>query len=69
MTEQQQHLKSVTEQQSVLLEEIQKLTTEFNAKRELAIKLQGIIEYLNSTGVTLPQEDPEEETNTEEDTE
>jgi hypothetical protein len=65
MNEQQQHLKAVTEQQTALLDEIQKLTTEFNAKREMAIKLQGIIEYLNSIGVTLPKEESKEDSETE----
>jgi hypothetical protein len=70
MTESQQHLKSVTEQQAVLLEDIQKLNTEFNSKREMAIKLQGIIEYLNSIGVHLPkEEDKEESTSKQEDLE
>ncbi len=70
MTESQQHLKSVTEQQAVLLEDIQKLNTEFNSKREMAIKLQGIIEYLNSIGVYLPkEEDQEESTSKQEDLE
>lgn len=56
MTEQQQHLKSATDQQKQLIDELQKLTSEVNAKREMAIKLQGIIEYLTGTGVTLPEE-------------
>lgn len=56
MTEQQGHLKSVLEQQRVLLAEIQDLTNKVNNKREVALKLQGIVEYLTETGVTLPQE-------------
>lgn len=54
MTEQQTHLKSVIEQQSSLLNEIQKINNELTAKREMALKLQGIIEYLSSVGVKLP---------------
>lgn len=64
MTEQQRHLKSVLEQQRVLLAEINDLTNKVNNKREVALKLQGIVEYLTETGVTLPQEpaeDPEAE--------
>jgi len=60
MTDQQQHLKSVTEQQKLLVDELQRLTNEVNSKREMAIKLQGIIEYLTGIGVTLPEEPKEE---------
>ena len=65
MTDQQQHLKSVTEQQKLLVDELQRLTNEVNSKREMAIKLQGIIEYLTGIGVTLPEE-PKEEVSEEE---
>jgi hypothetical protein len=61
MTEQQQHLKSVIEQQKALIDELQKLTNDVNVKREMAIKLQGIIEYLTGTGVSLPEEESPEE--------
>jgi hypothetical protein len=62
MTDQQTHLKNVLEQQNALLNEIQKLNNELGAKREMALKLQGIIEYLTATGVKLP-EAPAEESN------
>jgi hypothetical protein len=61
MTEQQNHLKSVVEQQRVLLNEIQELTNRLNNKKEVALKLQGIVEYLTEIGVTLPQEVPQPE--------
>ena len=57
MTEQQQHLQSAIQQQNVLLNEIQKLQTEIDNKRQLAVKAQGIIEYLQQVGVTLPEEE------------
>ena len=60
MTEQQQHLQQVIEQQQQLIAEINTLNNQLNTKRELALKLQGVIEYLNQTGVTLPE--PEVET-------
>jgi hypothetical protein len=59
MTEQQNHLSSVIEQQKSVIAEMQTLDADLTKKRELAIKLQGIIEYLNGIGVTLPE--PEEE--------
>ena len=55
MTEQQQHLQSAIQQQNVLLNEIQKLQTEIDNKRQLAVKEQGIIEYLDQIGVKLPE--------------
>ena len=54
MTEQQQHLSSATQQQKTLIAEMQTLDQRLSQKRELTIKLQGIIEYLEQTGVTLP---------------
>ena len=42
MTEQQTHLQSAIQQQNVLLNEIQKLQTEIDNKRQLAVKAQGI---------------------------
>ena len=55
MTEQQQHLQSAVQQQNDLVQEIQELNAKIVEKRELAVKLQGIIEYLQQTGVTLPE--------------
>jgi hypothetical protein len=59
MTEQQQHLYNVTEQQKTLIEEMQSLERDLNQKREVALKLQGVIEYLTQLGVTLPKEETE----------
>lgn len=56
MTDQQTHLKSVVDQQKVLIKEIQELTNELSVKREISTKLQGIYEYLTGIGVTLPEE-------------
>lgn len=55
MTEQQQHLQSAIQQQNTLLNEIQKLQGEIDSKRQLAVKAQGIIEYLDQIGVKLPE--------------
>ena len=57
-TEQQNHLKSVTEQAQGLITEIQNLETQAKNKRDMLLKLQGIIEYLQQTGVELPKEVP-----------
>lgn len=56
MTEQQNHLKSVIDQQKELIKEIQELNNQLTMKREMATKLQGIFEYLTSVGVVLPEE-------------
>ena len=67
MTEQQTHLQQVIEQQQQLIVEINTLNNKVATKRELALKLQGVIEYLQQTGIVLPtveepeiQEEPEE---------
>ena len=61
MTEQQQHLQSAIQQQNTLLNEIQKLQGEIDSKRRLAVKAQGIIEYLDQIGVKLPEPDTAED--------
>ena len=57
-TEQQNHLKSVTEQAQGLVNEINQLEGQAKSKRDMLLKLQGIIEYLQQTGVELPKEVP-----------
>ena len=57
-TEQQNHLKSVTEQAKELVNEINQLEAQAKNKRDMLLKLQGIIEYLQQTGVELPKEVP-----------
>ena len=56
-TEQQNHLKSIVEQSKGLVNEINQLEGQAKQKRELLLKLQGIIEYLQQTGVSLPEEE------------
>ena len=56
-TEQQNHLKSVVEQPQTLVNEINQLEGQAKSKREMLLKLQGIIEYLQQTGVELPKEE------------
>ncbi len=52
-TDQQNHLKSVTEQAQGLVNEINQLESQAKSKREMLLKLQGIMEYLQQTGVEL----------------
>ena len=61
-TDQQNHLKSVTEQAQGLVNEINQLESTAKSKREMLLKLQGIIEYLQQTGVVLPKEEAPEVT-------
>ena len=58
LTDHQTHLKSVTEQAQGLIDEIQGLESQAKSKRDMLLKLQGIIEYLQQTGVELPKEVP-----------
>ena len=58
LTEQQTHLKSVIDQQNTLAQEVQQLNATLDSKRSMFTKLQGVREYLEQTGVTLPE--PEE---------
>jgi hypothetical protein len=53
MTEQQQHLTQVLNQQKTLATEIQDLNNTLAIKKEQFLKLQGIVEYLTGNGVTL----------------
>ena len=59
-TEQQNHLKQVVEQSQNLVNEINQLEGQAKQKREMLLKLQGIIEYLQQTGVELPKEETAE---------
>lgn len=59
MTEQQQALKNALETQKATISEINQMANTINSKKEFALKLQGVIEYLTSTGVTLPEESSE----------
>ena len=58
LSDHQTHLKSVTEQAQGLITEIQNLEAQAKSKRDMLLKLQGIIEYLQQTGVELPKEVP-----------
>ena len=66
LSEQQGHLTSILNQQKELANEINQLQGQLNQKRELCNKTQGVVEYLSTIGVKLPEpEAPAEETTTE----
>ena len=65
LTEQQGHLTSILSQQKELANEINALQGQLNQKKELFNKTQGVVEYLQTIGVKLPEpEAPAEETTT-----
>jgi len=53
MTDQQEHLKNLLNQQKDLAKEVQALQEQIEFKRQTFFKVQGAIEYLNQTGVEL----------------
>ena len=67
LSEQQGHLKSILSQQQELANEINQLNAQLQSKKELFQKTQGVVEYLNTIGVKLPEESeaPAEKTKTE----
>ena len=58
MTEQQEHLANLLQQRQQLSQELESLQGQATTKRELFLKVQGAIEYLQQVGVVLPE--PEE---------
>tara|TARA_B100001989_G_scaffold66618_1_gene45085 strand:- start:86 stop:313 length:228 start_codon:yes stop_codon:yes gene_type:complete len=65
LSEQQGHLKSILSQQQELANDINQLQAQLQSKKELFQKTQGVVEYLSTIGVTLPEsEESAEETNT-----
>jgi prefoldin subunit 5 len=62
MTEQQQHLTNLLQQRQQLTQELETLQGQTNSKRELFLKVQGVIEYLTQIGVVLPEPERTEET-------
>jgi len=59
MTEQQQHLQAALDQQRSLASDLEQLNAQTAVKREMFLKLQGVVEYLTQLGVTLPESEPE----------
>ena len=66
LSEQQGHLRSILSQQQELANEINQLNAQLNSKKELFNKTQGVVEYLQTIRVKLPEpEAPAEEIKTE----
>ena len=61
MTEQQEHLANLLQQRQQLSQELETLQGQATAKRELFLKVQGVIEYLTQIGVVLPEPESVEE--------
>ena len=61
MNEQQNHLTQLIEQRSKLASDLESLGSQSTRTRELFLKTQGAIEYLEAVGVTLPEPEVTEE--------
>lgn len=61
MTDQQEHLANLLQQRQTLSQELESLQGQATAKKELFLKVQGVIEYLTQLGVVLPESEPVEE--------
>ena len=66
MTDQQNHLTQLIEQRDNLASDLEKLGAQSTRTRELFLKTQGAIEYLEAVGVTLPEPEVTEESAEEE---
>ena len=64
LSEQQGHLQSILSQQRELANEINQLNAQLTSKKELFNKTQGVVEYLQTIGVKLPEPEPETKTAT-----
>ena len=61
MNEQQNHLAQLVEQREKLAVDLEKIGAQSTRTRELFLKTQGAIEYLQAVGVTLPESEVTEE--------
>ena len=61
MNDQQNHLTQLLEQRTKLASDLETLGSQSTRTRELYLKTQGAIEYLEAVGVTLPQPEVTEE--------
>jgi len=62
MNDQQEHLTQLVEQRTKLASDLETLGNHSTRTRELFLKTQGAIEYLEAVGVTLPEPEVTEET-------
>lgn len=68
MTEQQQHLQNLVNQRQEIVKQIEELQSKITGAKELGLKVQGAIEYLEQIGVKLEEEVEVKETTVVEDT-
>jgi len=61
MNEQQNHLSQLIEQRVALSQKLEGIQTQSTRTRDLMLKTQGAIEYLEATGVKLPEPEITEE--------
>ena len=61
MNEQQNHLSQLIEQRNTLTTQLENIQGQSVRTRELFLKTQGAIEYLQAVGVTLPEPEVTEE--------
>lgn len=61
MNDQQNHLTQLVEQRTKLASDLETLGNQSTRARELYLKTQGAIEYLEAVGVTLPEPEVTEE--------
>ena len=61
MNDQQNHLTQLLEQRTKLASDLETLGSQSTRTRELYLKTQGAIEYLEAVGVTLPEPEVTEE--------
>ena len=64
MNEQQNHLSQLVEQRTKLASDLETLGNQSTRTRELFLKTQGAIEYLEAVGVRLPEPEVTEEAET-----
>ena len=61
MNDQQTHLTQLLEQRTTLSQQLEGIQNQTTRTRELLLKTQGAIEYLEAVGVTLPEPEVTEE--------
>lgn len=61
MDEQQNHLSQLLEQRVTLSQQLEGIQAQTTRTRDLMLKTQGAIEYLEATGVKLPEPEVTEE--------
>jgi hypothetical protein len=55
LTDQQVHLSNLLDQRSQIMTQIEELNSKTTASRDLYLRIQGAIEYLQQIGVQLPE--------------